>query len=206
MSPPAPASGLEGILPLGDRSSPPLVCPASLAPRSLARSLGFSGLGEFGRPRVRAPTTHPHTARPAAPPPAGRPPCQPAARATHPHARSPAAAPLAPPPLSPPPPRRPPSLPTLALSRGAPRAPPLLATPFCCFHRSLFLLVVVGASGVQVRQNLAWPAHAATSPRVTASHPNSEVKLGRVEVVLSSGRGWEGSMLYVLPFLPHGTE
>jgi len=32
-------------------------------------------------------------------------------------------------------------------------------------------------------------------PRVTASHPNSEVKLGRVGVVLSSGRGWEGPML-----------
>ena len=39
--------------------------------------------------------------------------------------------------------------------------------------------------------------HAATSPRVTASHPNSEVKLGRVWVVLPSGTGWEGQMLHV---------
>jgi hypothetical protein len=28
--------------------------------------------------------------------------------------------------------------------------------------------------------------------RVTASHPNSEVKLDRDQVVLASGRGWEG--------------
>ena len=34
--------------------------------------------------------------------------------------------------------------------------------------------------------------HAATSPRVTASHSNSEVKLGRAQVVLPSGRGREG--------------
>ena len=44
-------------------------------------------------------------------------------------------------------------------------------------------------------------SHAATSPRVTASHPNSEVKLGRVWVVLPSGTGWEGQMLHVL-FVP----
>ena len=37
-----------------------------------------------------------------------------------------------------------------------------------------------------------------TSSRVTASHPNSEVKLGRVWVVLPSGTGWEGQMLHVL--------
>jgi hypothetical protein len=40
--------------------------------------------------------------------------------------------------------------------------------------------------------------HAATSPRVTASHPNSEVKLGRAEVVLSWGTRWEGSVLHVV--------
>ena len=35
-------------------------------------------------------------------------------------------------------------------------------------------------------------SHAATSPRVTASHSNSEVKLGRAQAVLPSGRGREG--------------
>jgi hypothetical protein len=45
-------------------------------------------------------------------------------------------------------------------------------------------------------------SHAATSPRVTASHPNSEVKLGRVWVVLPSGTGWEGQMLHVLHAQP----
>ena len=38
---------------------------------------------------------------------------------------------------------------------------------------------------------------AATSPRVTASHSNSAVKLGRAVVVLSSGRGLEGTVLQV---------
>ena len=44
------------------------------------------------------------------------------------------------------------------------------------------------------------PVHSATSSRVTASHPNSEVKLLRVWVVLPSGRGREGQMLNVLSF------
>jgi hypothetical protein len=43
---------------------------------------------------------------------------------------------------------------------------------------------------------------AATSPRVTASHSNSAVKLGRAVVVLSSGRGLEGTVLQVLFLLP----
>ena len=42
--------------------------------------------------------------------------------------------------------------------------------------------------------------YAATSSRVTASHSNSEVKLDRDEVVLSSGRGWEGSLLHIFCF------
>ena len=37
---------------------------------------------------------------------------------------------------------------------------------------------------------------AAISPRLTASHPNSEVKRGRVEAVLRWGTTREGSMLY----------
>ena len=161
--------------------------------RSLARLLWTWRV--WTPPRVRAPTTHPHTARPAAPPPAGCPraasrrpvpPTLTPARPPLPRSRRrPSRRPLPPPPVSPD---------SRALARR-PSRPSASRPPFCCFHRSLFLLVVVGASGVQVRQNLAWPAHAATSPRVTASHPNSEVKLGRVEVVLSSGRGWEGSML-----------
>ena len=36
--------------------------------------------------------------------------------------------------------------------------------------------------------------------RVTASHPNSEVKLDRDDVVLPSGRGWEGSLSHILRF------
>ena len=47
-------------------------------------------------------------------------------------------------------------------------------------------------------------SYAATSPRVTASHSNSEVKLGRVRVVLSSGRRWEGLMLHIL-YARHAT-
>ena len=39
-------------------------------------------------------------------------------------------------------------------------------------------------------------ASAAISPRLTASHPNSAVKRGRVEAVLRWGTTREGSMLY----------
>jgi hypothetical protein len=39
---------------------------------------------------------------------------------------------------------------------------------------------------------------AATSGRVTASHPNSEVKLPRVSVVLRWGTTREGDMLHVI--------
>ena len=41
---------------------------------------------------------------------------------------------------------------------------------------------------------------AATSPRLTASHSNSEVKRGRVQVVLRWGTTREGWMLYFSPF------
>ena len=44
---------------------------------------------------------------------------------------------------------------------------------------------------------------AATSGRVTASHPNSEVKLPRVSVVLRWGTTREGDMLHVPFFLKH---
>ena len=43
--------------------------------------------------------------------------------------------------------------------------------------------------------------HAATSPRVTASHSNSEVKLGRDGVVLRWGTTREGPLPHVLRFL-----
>ena len=43
--------------------------------------------------------------------------------------------------------------------------------------------------------NEAIQSHAATSSRVTASHPNSEVKLDRVQVVLRWGTTREGWML-----------
>ena len=43
-----------------------------------------------------------------------------------------------------------------------------------------------------------WLVRAATSGRVTASHPNSEVKLPRVSVVLRWGTTREGDMLHVL--------
>ena len=39
--------------------------------------------------------------------------------------------------------------------------------------------------------------HATISPWATASHPNSEVKHGRAQVVLPSGRGGEGWVLHV---------
>ena len=44
---------------------------------------------------------------------------------------------------------------------------------------------------------------AATSGRVTASHPNSEVKLPRVSVVLRWATTREGDMLHVPFFLKH---
>jgi hypothetical protein len=47
---------------------------------------------------------------------------------------------------------------------------------------------------------LPWRPRAATSGRVTASHPNSEVKLPRVSVVLRWGTTREGDMLHVLSF------
>ena len=48
--------------------------------------------------------------------------------------------------------------------------------------------------------NLQAMIRAATSGRVTASHPNSEVKLPRVSVVLRWGTTREGDMLHVLGF------
>ena len=47
--------------------------------------------------------------------------------------------------------------------------------------------------------------HAATPPWVTETHPNFEVKQGRAEVVLASGRGGEGAMLHDLFFSIHST-
>ena len=44
------------------------------------------------------------------------------------------------------------------------------------------------------------PISAATSPRLTASHSNSEVKRGRVQVVLRWGTTREGWMLYFCNF------
>ena len=41
-------------------------------------------------------------------------------------------------------------------------------------------------------------SYAIIPSRVTASHPNSEVKLDRDDVVLPSGRGWEGSLSHIL--------
>ena len=96
-------------------------------------------------------------------------------------------------PLASPLPRTPDPLPTLQGARSGHTAS----------HYSPAHAFADGCTGTDGLRELLNIVRAATSGRVTASHPNSEVKLPRVSVVLRWGTTREGDMLHVPFFLKH---